>query len=224
MPKFLNRIWKSSACGRFFNMQALHSILDIPEYALIEFWMYLAFWICQDSEYSRFWICKSYIEFQLCHNMTEYVWIGHEYAWIYLNLQNRWLSEYVSYNKVTQQGHTTRSLYSEFCQRSKMEFCGKIIIAFNYFCKSWIFERVLNMFWILNMSQFWIFQDCQYVRVLNFHSYTWFTYFYKFDRFLNMCWDAIMEGSEYYRMWNMSGCCIYATITQGFEYGWIMPE
>ena len=129
--------------------------------------------------------------------MTEYVWIGHEYAWIYLNLQNRWLSEYVSYNKVTQQGHTTRSLYSEFCQRSKMEFCGKIIIAFNYFCKSWIFERVLNMFWILNMSQFWIFQDCQYVRVLNFHSYTWF---------INLTGFWICVGMQLWKVLNITGC------------------
>ena len=42
-----------------------------------------------------FWICKSNTEFQICHNMAEYVWIGREYVWIYNNRQD---SEYVSYN------------------------------------------------------------------------------------------------------------------------------
>ena len=32
----------------------LHSALNMPEYALTEFWIYLAFCICQDSEYVRF--------------------------------------------------------------------------------------------------------------------------------------------------------------------------
>ena len=41
-----------------------------------------------------FWIWNSYTGFQICHNMTEYVWIRLEYAWKYLNLR----SEYASYN------------------------------------------------------------------------------------------------------------------------------
>ena len=34
-------------------MQALQSVLNMPEYVLREFWQYLAFWICQGSEYAR---------------------------------------------------------------------------------------------------------------------------------------------------------------------------
>ena len=32
-------------------MQALHNILNIPEYALTEFWIYLGLYICKDTEY-----------------------------------------------------------------------------------------------------------------------------------------------------------------------------
>ena len=30
-------------CGRVLNMQMLHSMLNMPEYTLAEFWMYLRF-------------------------------------------------------------------------------------------------------------------------------------------------------------------------------------
>ena len=45
MPKFL--IWYSSEFGRVLNMLVLHSILNMQEYALTEFWIYLKFsiWI-----------------------------------------------------------------------------------------------------------------------------------------------------------------------------------
>ena len=36
-------IWQSSECGRVLIMQALHSVLNIPEYILIEYWIYLEF-------------------------------------------------------------------------------------------------------------------------------------------------------------------------------------
>ena len=58
---------------------------------------------------------------------------------------------------------------------------------------------------ILNMSGFCMFQDCQYVRVLNLQDYTGFTYFGKYDKVLNMRRDAIMECSEYPRIPNMQG-------------------
>ena len=44
------------------------------------------------------------------------------------------------------------------------------------------------MCYVLNMSGFGIFQDCQYARVLNFQGYTWFTYFQGSD----MRCDAII--------------------------------
>ena len=39
-PKYA-KIWQSSEYGRVLNMRALHSILNMPEYA--EFWIYLRF-------------------------------------------------------------------------------------------------------------------------------------------------------------------------------------
>ena len=44
---------KSSEYGRVLNMLALHSVLNMPEYALTELCMYLTFKICRDSEYGR---------------------------------------------------------------------------------------------------------------------------------------------------------------------------
>ena len=46
---------------------------------------------------------------------------------------------------------------------------------------------------ILNMLGFWIFQVCQYARVLSFQGYTGFTYFRKYDKVLSMRRDSIME-------------------------------
>ena len=47
MPQVLNMpkswIWQSSGYGRGLNMKTLCSILNILEYALTEFWMYLSF-------------------------------------------------------------------------------------------------------------------------------------------------------------------------------------
>ena len=64
---------------------------------------------------------------------------------------------------------------------------------------------------------FWIFQDSQYVRVLNFQVYTGFTYFCKYDRVLNIRPDAVMEGfwilqvSQYARVLNFQ-------VFTGFTY------
>ena len=41
MPKFW--IAQSSDYGRVLNMQALHSVLNMPEYPLPEFWIHLGF-------------------------------------------------------------------------------------------------------------------------------------------------------------------------------------
>ena len=50
------------------------------------------------------------------------------------------------------------------------------------------------MCWVLNMSELWIFQDCQNASVLNFQGYTRFNYFRKYDMVLNICRDASVEG------------------------------
>ena len=50
------------------------------------------------------------------------------------------------------------------------------------------------MCWIFNILGLWIFQDCQYFRVLNFQGYTGFTPFRKYDKILNTRRDGIMKG------------------------------
>ena len=105
---------------------------------------------------------------------------------------------------------------------------GKIIIDFINFHKT-LHLRFLRGFWIcvgvLSKSGFWVFQDCQYARVLNFQGYTGFTYFRKCDRVLNMRWDAITEGfwifqeSEYTRFLHMQA--LHKVLNMP-EYCWIM--
>ena len=96
---------------------------------------------------------------------------------------------------------------------------------------------VLNMCWVSYKWGFWIFQDSQYARVMNFPGYTGFTHFHKYDRVLNMCWDANMEGfwifhnSKYARficmqalhhILNMPEWCLNKLfwLWQGSEYVW----
>ena len=80
-------------------------------------------WICQNMflkscEYisgsayarildiARFWICRTYTGFLICHNMTEYVWIEYEYAWLCLKINNKQGSGYA---KVLNISHTIHS-------------------------------------------------------------------------------------------------------------------
>ena len=73
------------------------------------------------------------------------------------------------------------------------------------------------------MSGFSIFQDGQYARVLNFQSYTGFTYFCKHDRLLNMRRDAIMEGFRVLNISRFQMCQVfpYVNVSQGPEYTWL---
>ena len=72
-----------------------------------------------------------------------------------------------------------------------------------------IFERVLNMCLVLNMSEFWVFVN-----------------FRKYDRVLKMRQDTIMEGfgifqdSEYARFLSIQ---VLHKILNMPEYDWIMP-
>ena len=104
-------------------------------------------------------------------------------------------------------------------------------IAFDYFRKT-VNLKPLSEFWsslsqFLPISGFWVFQDCHYARLLNLQGYTWFTYFRKYERVLNMHWDAIMGGfwifqnSKYARFLQMHGLDKVLNMP---EYGWKMPD
>ena len=129
-----------------------------------------------------------------------------EYAWIHINRQG---SKYgLSKNNVMllyKLISTPREMAAfRTMWRSKIVCFRKIIIAFNFFCKTLhlkFLKRVLHMSRVLNMSAFWIFQDCQYARVLNFPGYTGFTYFHKYDRVLNMHRDTSMKNFRHNNVW-----------------------
>ena len=78
-----------------------------------------------------------------------------------------------------------------------MERFETIVIVFNYFCKktqSWIFERVIIMCRVLNISEFWI--------LVNFRKY---------DKVMNE------SGCNYGRVLNVPGL----RVGQVSEYAWI---
>ena len=91
--------------------------------------------------------------------------------------------------------------YLEPCQRSKIDHFGKIIIAFNCFCKTLSFQNTILYHWEVSEHVsgfknvwFWIFQDNQYARVFqDFQGYTRFTYFCEYGSVLNMHHDAIIK-------------------------------
>ena len=58
MPNFW--IWQSSECGRVVNMRALHSVVNMTEYAMIDFWNILGSKYAKIHYIAGFWICKSY--------------------------------------------------------------------------------------------------------------------------------------------------------------------
>ena len=58
---YISNFWicQSSDYGRVLNIKALHSVLNMPVYALAEFWMYLGRFLNMPG----FWIYKSYTGF-----------------------------------------------------------------------------------------------------------------------------------------------------------------
>ena len=86
MPKFW--ISQNSEYDSVLTMWALHSVLNMPEYALTEFWIYLEFLICQDSEYGKI---SKYVRATQGGSKYATIWlnmfVGREYAWMCLTLQ-----------------------------------------------------------------------------------------------------------------------------------------
>ena len=78
----------------------------------------------------------------------------------------------------------------------------------------------MNICWVSNIWRFWIFQDCQYARVLNFQGYTAFTYI------VNMTGFWICIGCNYRKVVSIPGflicqASVYAMVMQWSEYVWI---
>ena len=102
-----------------------------------------------------------------------------EYVWIYDSSLN------MSYTM-----HSTRSLYKLISTCWEERF-GKIITAFNYFCKT------LHLKSFLNMPGFWIFRVTQGLTIFENMTGFW------------VCVEMqLWHGSEYSRILNMPAFCI----------------
>ena len=110
MPRVLNMpklwIWQIYEYGKVFNMRALHSVLNMPEYALTEVWIYLRFYICQDYEYGR---ALNMQELHRVLNIPQYSWACLNITWICLDMY-----EFTMIDRALNMSntiHSARSLY-----------------------------------------------------------------------------------------------------------------
>ena len=71
----------------------------------------------------------------------------------------------------------------------------------------------MSIYWVLNISGFWLFQACQYAGVLNFQGYTGFTYFRNYDKIWIDDEMQLWEGSECSRIPNTTYFCIFKGYT-----------
>ena len=137
----MSKLWigQGSKYGKVLIMQVLHSVLNIPEY-----------------EYPRICLNRA-LNVSRVLNMSQYGWKCLNRTWIWRNM-----SEFTIIDRVLNISHTVHSarslynvisaiterwVYSEPCERSKIERFWKIIIAFNYFHKKTDFKS-LRKFWI----------------------------------------------------------------------------
>ena len=131
--------------------------------------------------------------------------------WIFQNMS--WQSsEYIlgsTYARVTGASKYATIYMAEYVWIIIMER----VLNFSYLL-TFFLKHSINMPQVLNISGFWIFQDYQYVRVLNFCKY---------KRVLNMHQDAIMEGfwilqdSKYARflhIWELQKVCICLSMVE----------
>ena len=110
-----------------------------------------------------------------------------EYVWIYDSSLN------MSYTM-----HSTRSLYKLISTYWEERF-GKIITAFNYFCKTLHLKslRDSECSMVLNMPGFWIFRVTQGLTIFENMTGFW------------VCVEMqLWHGSEYSRILNMPAFCI----------------
>ena len=181
-------------------MQETHKVPNIPRYG----------WICLNTT----GISLNMSEFKIIDKVL--IMAG---FWM-------WLKQYKA------QGHSTgqlvlieRQAYSEPCQRSKIEFFGKTIVVFKYFCKilhlksltgseylsGFKYVSILNIpaARVVNMPGFWISSITQGLPI-----------FVNMQGFWLGVGMQLWKGPEYSRFPNMPGFCICEGYT-GSEYAGI---
>ena len=158
MPKFWIR--QNSEYDRVLNMPALRSVLNVPKYALAEFWILSWSQICQNSEHGR---VLNMQELHRVLNMSQYVWICLKRPWISLNM-----SEYAIMGRVLNMYQTIHSVRCLLRNRriqntvknlrwSALEKYSLTIIAKNMILNFWEGSEYMSVF--------------KYVRVLNIFKF-----------------------------------------------------
>ena len=139
--------------------------------------------------------------------MKEYVWIGPEYAFADVNLQQQTMLN-ICIIQCIAWGHSAsqwvlieRWAYSEPCRRSNVEQ-NKLQSTSSQ--KS---ERILKINEVFSMTSFWIFQFCRYAKVLNSQDYAGLTYFRKHYFFSPRGWKTV-DGT--FMLWTFR-CSIFWT-------------
>ena len=114
-------------------MRVLHSLLNMPEYALTEFWISFWFWICQDSEFDRV------LNMQKLHrvlNMPRYDWICLNRTWICLNMSEVMLKDRLlnMYHII----HSARLLYKLMITYWKIGLFTTQVVELGHFNKHFV--------------------------------------------------------------------------------------
>ena len=146
--------------------------------------------------------------------------------WIYLNMFEFTIIDRVL--NISNTSHSARSLYKLMkpCQRSKIKHFRKLIMAFNYFRKTFHLKSLRGF---LIPVWFYICQNSDYSRIVNMLEF-WISKVIQGSLiFVNMTGFWVGVGAQSWRVFNILGfrrCQVsaYASVTQGIKYGWIMPE
>ena len=104
--------------------------------------------------------------------------------------------------------------FNYFCKTVHLKSLREFLSMCQFsICQGSEYSKNINMpgFWIssviqgwpifVNMSRFWVFQDCHYTKASEFLGLHRLAYFRKYDSVLNMCRDAIEEG-----FWKSQNC------------------
>ena len=146
MPKFW--LWESSGYGRVLNMRALHSVLNMPEYALTEFWIYLG------SKYARI------LNMQELHrvlDMPQYRWVCLNGTWICLNMSIFWIIDRTLMYHPIRSARSLYKLMNTCWEINLFRTCSKIwdgALWKNSILNLWEVSEYVSGFKIQNICKF----------------------------------------------------------------------
>ena len=188
------------------------NMLEVLNLPVLLIWLW--FWICQSSEYTRglnipgFWICKA-SEYTKVTQTSECVWISLDNSRICLVMFE--YARMLSTNSTLFRSVLLRLQFAIFKNIVQKRIC--IIFAKRSIAYVWQgcqyawdseYTRVLNMPLVLNMPGFCICQGSEYARVLDIPRF-WICQVSEYVRVLNIPGFWICQGSEYTTVLNVPG-------------------